>query len=367
MPGVLGALGMVAAGSAIKNGISSIFGLGSGAVGYKQGLKMMKQQHKYDLEKMGIQHGYNIESQKLGQQNNKDLWDYTNYENQKTHLENAGLNAALLYGQGGGGGMSAGGAQGQPAGIASGHEAGLALQGMGLGVNMANVMSQTKLNEALAGKANEEAKKIGGADTKLTEAQTDYYKELKLLTGDQRNLTTANYEVALQKQGLLVEEARKLGLENDWAEDTMQPRIEKAFQDIIIGNATIIEKLTNSELNAQKAAYIGKQIEWYAYEVETRRMSAEAAKEMASNVADRIANEWILEGRKLDIEEQRLLKEWIYEGLQQITGLINSGTGAYKVFAKGAQQVIRKLTEKSGNNKGMQSWKEMYEEVLKTE
>ena len=79
-------------------------------------------------------------------------------------------------------------------------------------------------------------------------------------------------------------------------------------------------------------------------------MSAEAAKEMASNVADRIANEWMLEGRKLDIDEQRLLKEWIYGGLQQISGLIDSGTGAYKVFAKGAQQVIRKLTEKSGNN-----------------
>ena len=315
MVGALGALGMMAAGSAIKNGISSIFGLGTGAIGYKQGKEMMKQPHKYDLEKMGIQHGYNIESQKLGQQHNKELWDYTNFENQRKHLESAGLNPALLYGEGGGGGASAGGAQGLPAGIASGHEAGLAIQGMGVGVNMANVMSQTRLNEALAGKADEEAKKIGGADTKFTEAQTEYYKELKLLTGDQRNLTTADYEVALQKQGLLVEEAKKLGLENDWAKDTMQPRVGKAFQDIIAGNASIIEKLTNSELSAQKAAYIGKQIEWYAYEVETRRMSAEAAKEMASNVADRIANEWMLEGRKLDIDEQRLLKEWIYGGL----------------------------------------------------
>ena len=145
MPGIGAALGMLAAGSAIKNGISSIFGLGSGAIGYEQGKAMMKKQHEYDLEKMGIQHGYNIESQKLGQQHNKELWDYTNYENQRKHLENAGLNAALLYGQGGGGGASAGGAQGQPAGIASGHEAGLALQGAGLGINMANVMSQTRL------------------------------------------------------------------------------------------------------------------------------------------------------------------------------------------------------------------------------
>ena len=63
-----------------------------------------------------------------------------------------------------------------------------------------------------------------------------------------------------------------------------------------------MQQLTNSKVNNEKAAYIGKQIEWYAYEVKTRRMSAEAAKEMASNVADRIANEWMLEGRKLDID-----------------------------------------------------------------
>lgn len=360
--GLLDAIGKSADGI-----IGGLMQYGGMAIGYRQGKRLMKQQHKYDLEKMEKQHGYNIESQQLGQQYNKELWDYTNYENQKKHLEEAGLNPALLYGQGGGGGASAGGAQGQPSGIASGHEAGLAVQGMGIGVNMANVMSQARLNDALAKKADKEAEKIGGADTDFTNAQTNYYKELKLLTGDQRNLTTANYETALQKQGLLVEETRKLGLENDWAEDTMQPRIEKAFQDIIAGNATIIEKLTNSKLNDEKAAYIGKQIEWYAYEVKTKRMSAEAAKEMASNVADRIANEWMLEGRKLDIDEQRLLKEWIYGGLQQISGLIDSGTGAYKVFAKGAQQVIRKLTEKSGNNKGMQSWKEISEEVLKTE
>ena len=339
----------------------------SNAIGGAMSAKDAKRQHEYDLEKMAKQHGYNIESQKLGQQFNKEMWDYTNYENQKRHLEAAGLNPALLYGMSGGGGATAAGAQGMGAGIASGHEMGIKQQGRGMGLQAAAIASQIDLNNSQAEKNRADAKKTAGVDTTFTETQTEYYKELKLLTGDQRNLTTANYEVALQKQGLVVEEARKLGLENDWAEDTMQPRIEKVFQDIIVGNATIIEKLTNSELNAQKAVYIAKQIEWYAYEVKTRRMSAEAAKEMASNVADRIANEWMLEGRKLDIEEQRLLKDWIYGGLQQISELIDSGTGAYKIFAKGAQQVIRKLTEKSGNNKGMKSWKEISEEIIKTD
>ena len=47
---------------------------------------------------------------KNNQKRNKDLWDYTNYENQKQHIKNAGLNPALMYGMGGGGGVSASGA-----------------------------------------------------------------------------------------------------------------------------------------------------------------------------------------------------------------------------------------------------------------
>ena len=96
--------------------IGGLMQYGGMAIGYRQGKKLMKQQHQYDLEKMGIQHGYNIESQKLGQQFNKELWNYTNYENQKKHLEEAGLNPALLYGTSGGGGATAAGAQGMGAG-----------------------------------------------------------------------------------------------------------------------------------------------------------------------------------------------------------------------------------------------------------
>ena len=94
----------------------------SNAIGGAMSAKDAKRQHQYDLEKMATQHGYNIESQKLGQQFNKEMWDYTNYENQKKHLEAAGLNPALLYGMSGGGGATAAGAQGMGAG--SGQSAG---------------------------------------------------------------------------------------------------------------------------------------------------------------------------------------------------------------------------------------------------
>jgi len=46
--------------------------------------------------------------QDIQQQN----WDYTNYENQRKHMEKAGLNVGLMYGQGGGGGSTMGGGAG---------------------------------------------------------------------------------------------------------------------------------------------------------------------------------------------------------------------------------------------------------------
>ena len=40
------------------------------------------------------------------------MWDYTNFENQRAHLENAGLSVGLMYGNGGAGGASTAGGQG---------------------------------------------------------------------------------------------------------------------------------------------------------------------------------------------------------------------------------------------------------------
>ena len=89
----------------------------SNAIGGAISAKDAKRQHQYDLEKMATQHGYNIESQKLGQQFNKEMWDYTNYENQKQHLLNANLSPGLFYGGSGAGGSTTSGGQGSGVGL----------------------------------------------------------------------------------------------------------------------------------------------------------------------------------------------------------------------------------------------------------
>ena len=56
-----------------------------------------------------INQQYALQAGKQSHQYNQEMWDYTNYKNQVKHLEAAGLNPALLYGQGGGGGATAAG------------------------------------------------------------------------------------------------------------------------------------------------------------------------------------------------------------------------------------------------------------------
>ena len=135
-----------------KGIVSMIPGMGmsvaSNAIGGAMSAKDAKRQHQYDLEKMATQHGYNIESQKLGQQFNKDLWDYTNYENQKQHIKNAGLNPALIYGMGGGGGVSANGAQGQGVTQPTDRSVEMGLKQQELGLQLASIASQVDLNKS---------------------------------------------------------------------------------------------------------------------------------------------------------------------------------------------------------------------------
>ena len=82
----------------LGEGIFSIFGAGLNAA-INSGLA--DEQWGNQLRLMDIQNRYNEQMAKNNQQRNKDLWDYTNYENQKQHIKNAGLNKALMYGGGG--------------------------------------------------------------------------------------------------------------------------------------------------------------------------------------------------------------------------------------------------------------------------
>ena len=87
-----------------------------------------------------------------------------------------------------------------------------------------------------------EAKKTSTVDTQLTEAQTDYTNSLKRLTDTKENTEAANYNLILQKQSLVFEQARNLAIRTDIDEATKQTQIDKVFQDFYLGQITAIEK-----------------------------------------------------------------------------------------------------------------------------
>lgn len=113
---------------------SNVISAGSNWLSNKLGLTMsqeeaMKKQWQYNKDLMALQNQYNQQAAEKGQAYAKEYWDYTNAENQKQHLINAGLNPALMYGQSGAGGMGAsGGARQEGVDQAQGNPIGMALQ-----------------------------------------------------------------------------------------------------------------------------------------------------------------------------------------------------------------------------------------------
>lgn len=113
---------------------SNAVSAGTNWLSNKLGLTMsqeeaMEKQWQYNQSMMALQNEYNQQAAKQGQQYAKEYWDYTNAENQKQHLINAGLNPALMYGQSGAGGMGAtGGSRQEGVDQAQGNPIGMALQ-----------------------------------------------------------------------------------------------------------------------------------------------------------------------------------------------------------------------------------------------
>ena len=101
-----------------------------------------------------------------------DMWNETNMEAQRKHMENAGLNVGLMYskGAGAGGGATAAVQGGNVSGTASAEEP--SGMGMQLGMQAAQQQANIELTNAQADLARADADKKRGVDTAKTEAET---------------------------------------------------------------------------------------------------------------------------------------------------------------------------------------------------
>ena len=333
----------------LGNGIFGIFGAGLNAA---MSSGAANEQWGNQLKLMDIQNRYNEQMAKNNQQRNKDLWDYTNYENQKQHIKNAGLNPALMYGMGGGGGVSANGAQGQGVTQPTDRSVEMGLKQQGLGLQLASIASQVDLNKSQAEKNKAEADKIAGVDTDMQKAtidnliaQTSNEKVKKGLILGQIRVADAEEELkrnmadwtkdkadetrwnikSLQK-GIdkLAEEINGMKLDNELKERTIENKVKESSLTLRNLMAEILLKGSQRKVNEEQAKAIPAQILQGWEELTKKGKALIIQREQMEAYAQDVINRYELGKKGLDIEEQKLVKD-IVLGMLEIA---SKGAGA---------------------------------------
>lgn len=297
-------------------------------------------------ELMKDQYNYNNKMAEENERRAREMWNYTNFENQKQHLLDAGLSPGLFYGGAGGGGATVSGSQGE--GVGLGHETGVGygIQEKALGLQLASTASQIALNESQAKKNNAEADKIAGADTALSEAEAKYKNRITELQDEmEKNLKAgtlesgARFHMIQSKERQVWAETRKALVDAEVAEESKEELIRSAG----LANWKTTEEAL---LMASKGKLNDQMIAKLKNDIAIAWANVAIGEKSVSNQADAIANKLLVDLRDLDRKDQELIKDWIYEGVhagKEISGeVLNWMT---RGVGKNVQEVAGKIEE----------------------
>lgn len=335
--GINGALGGAAQGATIGSAIpgigtavGGIIGGGLGLLGglfgngnsTKQQKELMDKAWEYEKEGMGMQYQYGQMAADEAQRRNLEMWNSTNFEQQRKHMENAGLSVGLMYGGSGAGSTStAGGQATQPSGATS-NPVGMALQYKQIEQQDAAIKSQTMLNQAEAAKALAEAGKTAGPEyNKATwEAKNlEIENRIKTIT---EGITGANLIEAEADAQKAVAEWNSAMTKAEVDQATKETAIQTMKQNLINMQAEGALKIVGKNLSVAQARMIEREMQLLGYRATTERMSAEAAMKQAENTADKIIKDYERSGQKLNIDEKNSLRDWIYGGIKILSSFI---------------------------------------------
>ena len=106
-------------------------------------------------------------------------------------------------------------------------------------------------------------------------------------------------------------------LDREYLDKTQEDRVTLLVSEIakIQKEGSLAESAT--DVNYHTARKVEREVENFYYEVVTRRMSAEAAKESAENMLKKIENEY-------ELGSDKNLREWIYGGVDRINGILGT-------------------------------------------
>lgn len=343
---------------------TSILGLGIGAV---SNAINNAQQERY----LGLQYDYNERVAKNNQERNKELWDYTNYENQVKHLKAAGLNPALLYGSTGGGGQSAAGGNGMGVGLPTSKAGQLMIEGL----QTSKLQSEINLNNATAKEKDANASNLE-KDTEKKGYEIENLIQLTKNEEEKRNLIVADKNYKESLKALTDKEGAKTGLECwelvrniklldrqismadvdlEIKQQTKETIIEQTKASLAETWARQKEYLTQAGLNQAETEQIGEIIkqEWRRVEIEqqnadTNQKNANTnARNASTNRFNSIINYKNWETLNKDVENKiqiRLKEIGIKESLRTNTIVQQSIHSACEVAGTAANILTLGLT-----------------------
>lgn len=328
---------------AVTGGVGSIISGGLGLLGGlfkkdKNGLKnqqrLMKQAWEYEKEGMGLQYNYGQQAADAEYKRNIQMWKDTNFEAQRREMDKAGLSVGLMYGNGGGSAAStAGGTATQPS-APNTNPVEVALQQESMGLQLKQIEAQNRLANAQATKTIAEANKIAGVDTEGQELQNKWQEIENRIQTSRESIEKSNMKAAAANADKAVEDWKISVLERKYLDNVQEERVTLLVSEIakIQKEGSLAESAT--DVNYQTARKIEKEIENFYYEMITRRMSAEAAKESAENMLKKIENDY-----KLGSDQN--LREWIYGGVDRINGILET-----IVKFKNGAQILETIAKK---------------------
>jgi hypothetical protein len=343
---------------AVTGGIGSIISGGLGLLGglfkknnngLKNQQKLMQQAWEYEKEGMGLQYNYGQQAADAEYKRNLQMWKDTNFGAQRNEMEKAGLSVGLMYGNGGGQATSTAGGNATQPNAPKTNPVEVALQQQSLGLQLKQIEAQNRLANAEATKTIAEANKIAGVDTEGAKLDNEWKKVENRIQLSRENIEASNVTAAEANAQKAVAEWNSAVIQAEIDADTKATKTQ-----IIIEQLTNMRKegalmVANRELSEKQKEKVEKEINYMFYELYTKRMSAEAAQEIAKATYEKVKNEYELGKGHLSNEDDKNLREWIYGGIHEGREIIKIITD---FLPAGKAAKVLKTIKESWNNKG---------------